>query len=311
MSGDPLYHDFRSYLKDRLGGEVRKVSVDAGFSCPNRDGTVGAGGCAYCVNSAFVPGNADLRLPLREQLARGVAAARRRAPAAKFLAYFQPNSNTYAPLETLRKKYEEALAMDGIIGLCIGTRPDCLGPGVPEYLSELARRYFVQLELGLQTANDATLAAINRGHTVADFRAAAARCRGLGFDLCAHVIVGLPGEGGEDFLRTARLVAECGVNGIKIHNLHVVRGSGLESQYRAGRIEVLSLPAYAEAVADMLEVLPWRINIQRLHGTAPAGQLLAPDWCRDGNAVRREITLVLHERGSRQGCRSEGSKTQT
>ncbi len=298
----PLYHRYSQDLRKRFGVRVQKVSVDAGFSCPNRDGTVGTGGCSYCVNAAFTPATARRTPGVRAQLLAGAARVARRHPNAGILAYFQPFSNTHGPVEYLRSVYEEALACEGVVGLAVGTRPDCLDGAKIDLLASLAERCYVQLELGLQSARDDTLRRINRGHTVNCFLEAMARCAGRGFDICGHMITGLPGETRADALRTARVMADAGITGIKVHSLHLVRGAPLTKEHEREPFALLSMQEHVGVVCDILERLPWRITIQRLWGTAPASWLVAPAWCLRGHKVEQAITEELRRRNSRQGA---------
>ncbi len=293
-----LWHGYGAYLRRRFGAPVRKVAIDAGFTCPNRDGTRGSGGCVYCDNASFNPNRQGPRLPVAEQVRIGMRAAR---GAEIFIAYFQAYTNTYAPVECLRALYEEALAVEGVVGLAIGTRPDCIDEATLDLLEELARRAYVQLEYGLQSACDETLARIDRGHTVADYVEAMDRSRGRGLHLTGHMIVGLPGESLDDFLHTQAVMVAAGIDSIKYHNLHVVKGSRLAEVHANEPVELMTLEAYADALATLLEQLPWRVVVQRVHGTAPKDRLVAPDWCLDGNCVRLAVERVLQERGTRQG----------
>src|SRR5205823_11867642 len=219
------YHPLSRALRARFGGKVYRVTIDAGFTCPNVDGTVAVGGCVYCDNRSFSPNRRLPRATVREQVERGVALLHRRYGADRFLAYFQAATNTYAPVAKLRQLYDEALAHPQIIGLAIGTRPDCVPEPVLDLLQSYARERYVCLELGLQSMHDRSLDWMNRGHHFDAFVDAVSRSQGRGLDLCAHVILGLPGESSDDMLATASALAALPVNAVKIHNLHVVRNT--------------------------------------------------------------------------------------
>jgi hypothetical protein len=298
------YHPLGGWLRRRFGRRVQKVSVDGGFTCPNVDGTVAVGGCVFCDNRSFSPSRRAPRAGITQQLERGIRLLKHRYDVDRFFAYFQPATNTYAPVERLRPLYEEALAHPKVVGLAIGTRPDCVPDDVLDLIEELARRTYVSLELGLQTIHDRSLDWMNRGHHHEQFVDAVARARGRGFSLCAHVILGLPGESRECMRATAREVARQGLDAVKVHNLYVVRGTPMEADYRAGKVPLLSLPEYASLVADFLELLPPEMVIERTSGEAPGDYLVAPDWCRDKPAIRHAILDELARRDSWQGkCR--------
>jgi radical SAM protein (TIGR01212 family) len=297
------YYAFGRFLRDRFGSRVFRVTVDGGFTCPNVDGTVAVGGCVYCDNRSFSPNRRLPRTSVREQVSRGVAVLQKRYRADRFLAYFQAATNTYAPVEKLRRLYDEALEHPQIVGLAIGTRPDCVPEPVLELLRGYARDRYVCLELGLQTIHDRSLDWMNRGHHFDCFVDAVQRCQGRGLDLCAHVILGLPGESYADMLATADALAALPVNGVKIHNLHVVRHTPLEDQYMAGEVRLLELPNYVELVCDFLERLPPNMVIHRLSGDAPPDYLVAPAWCLDKPALLRAIDAELARRDSWQGRR--------
>jgi len=300
--GGKRYRALGPWLRERFGGPVFKAPVDAGLSCPNRDGTVGTGGCTYCSNPAFSPARASL--PVRDQIARAIDSCRRRATG--FIAYFQSYSNTHAPLVRLGELYEEALSCPGVVGLAIGTRPDCLPPPVVEYLAELGKRRPLWLELGLQSACDHTLAEINRGHSVADFTDAAERCHRAGIDVVAHLIVGLPGEGRTEVLDSARLLGRLGVAGVKLHPLHVVRSTVLEGQFYRGRVPLMGPRQYVEMVCETLGVLPASTVIHRLQADCPRDRLVAPAWINRKSAILNEIDHTLRARNGWQGKRFSG-----
>jgi len=261
--------------------------VDAGFSCPNRDGTKGAGGCIYCDNAAFSP---LLKGGIKEQALQQIERMKR--PPGAVVVYFQPFSNTYGAPERLRKVYAEALAVPGVRAIAVGTRPDCVDGGVFNVLEELAGSVDVFLELGVQSANDVTLKRINRGHgwaeTEAAFKLAAAHKR---IFTAAHLIIGLPGEGREDALRTARMTAELRPHGIKLHHLHVVRNTPLEKEYREGRVKVLSEAEYTALAVDTIHAFPPDTVLHRLMGETLGEALVTPVWKRSKQEIASEILM--------------------
>ena len=301
MAARPPYRDLNSYLRGRFGERVQKISLDAGLTCPNRDGRVGTGGCLYCNARGSGTGAWTRGQSLAAQLAEGMARLSRRYQAARFIAYFQSFSNTYAPLTKLRELYEEALAFPQVVGLSIGTRPDCLTDEVLDLLAGYAPERLVWLELGLQSAHDATLQRLNRGHDVACFSAAVDRAAARGLEVVAHVILGLPGEGPREMAATADYLARLPVHGVKIHLLYVVKGSGLARLHDAGEYACLTEDRYVELVVDFIERLPPHLVIHRLTGDPHAGELLAPAWCLDKSRVLKRLREEFSRRGTGQG----------
>ncbi len=272
---------FNQYLKEKYGGRIQKISIDAGFTCPNRDGYVAFGGCTFCNNTSFSP-YAMTKQSVEEQIEKSMNFYQKRFKNIKgYIAYFQAFSNTYAPVEKLQEIYDKAMEYPEIIGMSIGTRPDV----VPEPVLDLIATYTTQkpeiwLEYGLQTANIKTLRDINRGHGVSEFVDAVLRTKKRpGIKVCAHMIVGLPGDEYEDYIETAKLIAALPIDGIKIHPLHVVKHTVMAKQYADGEFGVLELEEYARIVADLLEYLPEDIIVHRLTGEAKEDELIAPDWC--------------------------------
>jgi uncharacterized protein len=301
LRGDLPYRDLNSYLKERFGGRVQKVTLDAGLTCPNRDGRLGVGGCLYCNARGSGTGAFGRGVGIKEQLEEGMTRLARRYGANRFIAYFQSFSNTYAPLEVLEALYNEALACPEVVGLSIGTRPDCLSPEILDLLAEIARERLLWLELGLQSFNDETLRRINRGHDAACFARAAKAAAARGLEVVAHVILGLPGEGPADMAATARFLGGLPVQGVKLHLLYVVRGSALEGLYRQGNYRPLEEGEYVRLAADFLELLPPHLIIHRLTGDPHPEELVAPEWCRHKSRVLTAIREELNLRGSRQG----------
>jgi hypothetical protein len=295
------YFDLNTYFHQRFGQRVHKLTVDAGLTCPNRDGRVGRGGCIYC-NARGSGTGAHMRgLSITQQLEASKAAVSRRFKAKKFLAYFQSFSNTYASLEKLKSLYDEALAVSDIVGLAIGTRPDCINPGVLELLQTYARDHLVWVEYGLQSAHDSTLALINRGHDSACFKAAVAATADRGIQICAHIILGLPGEIRAQMQATADFLTGLPIDGIKLHLLYVARKTRLDDLYARGAYQCLEQKEYVDLVCDVLERLPPAVVIQRLTGDPHKNELVAPLWALQKAETLDMIQQRLVERNTWQG----------
>ncbi len=293
------YYDLKSYWRNLFGCNVHKLQIDAGFTCPNRDGHVAVGGCIYCDGRGSKLRQQGELPSVTEQIVQGKKYYTKQA--AKFIAYFQTFTNTYAPVEKLRALYDEALAQDDVIGLSIGTRPDCLGPDVVELLSCYAKKYHVWVELGLQSVHDKTLQFINRGHNFQQFLDAMNALAGKDLNICVHIIIGLPGESDKDVLTTAKTLAALPVNGIKIHSLLALEGTTLGDMYKKGDVQMISREKYISLVADILEVLPPEIVIQRLTADGYRDIFLAPDWAMNKLDVLNTINKELERRDSYQG----------
>ncbi len=297
----PIF-SFGDYLKQRFPYRVHKVTVNAGLNCPNRDGTKGHGGCTYCNNRSFNPNIRRRLAGIAEQIAAGRRVVARRTGARRVLAYFQAYSNTYGRLHELCALYEEALSCPGVVGLVIGTRPDCVDEAVLDVLAGYrGKGAEVWLEYGLQSAHDATLARINRGHGFAEYARAVRVTRARGLPVCVHLILGLPGEDRAMMLDTLHQVRRVGADGIKFHPLHVVRNTMMAHEWRRGEIALLNQGVYVRLVCDMLERLPAQWAVHRLTGTAASDVLLAPEWCSRKWAVINAIYAEMLRRGSRQG----------
>ncbi len=299
------YNLFSSHLKSRFGGRVHKISVDAGLSCPNRGATRSRPGCLFCDPGGSGAVGIDRGAQVAEQIERGKEVMRRKYKAQRFIAYFQPFSNTAAPVEDLRRLYDEALGVEDVVGLAVGTRPDCCPPEVFELLTEYHRRTYFWLELGLQSMHDRTLDFLRRGHSYACFREAFDRAKDQGLRVCVHVILGLPGESRDDMLATANEMARLQVDGIKIHLLHVLDGTPLGEMYRRGEIAVLCQDDYVQLVTDFIARLHPRTLVQRLTGDGPRDRLLAPLWSLKKWEVINAVDDALNQRDMRQGsdCR--------
>jgi radical SAM protein (TIGR01212 family) len=306
MSGLPAlsdrpYRAFSRFLRERFGAKVYRVTIDAGFTCPNVDGSVAVGGCVYCDNRSFSPNRRLPRTTVTEQVRHGVELLQKRYGAQQFLAYFQAGTNTYASVDKLRRLYDEALQHPAIVGLIVGTRPDCLPEPVLQLLEGYARKQWVCVELGLQTIHNRSLDWMNRGHHYDVFADAMNRARGRSLNLCAHVILGLPSESHSDMMATADACASMGLDGIKIHNLHVVHDTPLQQMYESGAVRMFERDEYVDVLCDFLERLPPEMVIHRLSGDAPPDFLVAPTWCLDKPGLLAAIEGEFSRRGTRQG----------
>lgn len=294
-------HTFGQWLLAKHGERVHKIALDAGFTCPNRDGSKGIGGCTFCNNASFSP-NDRKSAPLAEQLDSGRRGIARRTRASKYLAYFQAYTNTYADVASLRAQYDQALAVEGMIGLSVGTRPDCVSPAVLDLLAEYHDRGMeVWLELGLQSAFDESLERVNRGHGLKEYIQTTVAARRLGIPVCTHLIVGMPGEDGWHARESLDIVLDIGTDGLKLHPLHVVKGTQLANEWRRGEYPPLPRDDYVQIAADLIERTPWEVLYHRVTGTAPAKLLLAPEWCSQKWPVVNAVVAELQRRGSRQG----------
>ncbi|MGD8468277.1 MAG: TIGR01212 family radical SAM protein [Desulfobacterales bacterium] len=301
MVAQNRYNDFNTYLRHIFGCRVQKITVDAGLTCPNRDGTISTGGCIYCNKRGSGTGAHAKGLSVTQQLINGKRALAKRYKAKKFIAYFQSFSNTYAPLPTLQRLYAEALSVDDVVGLSIGTRPDCVDDAVLDLLQDYAKRHLIWIEYGLQSAKDATLAFINRGHNVQCFRDSVEQTRHRNIKICAHVILGLPHETRQDMLHTAKTLSALHIDGVKLHLLYVVKGTPLEALYLQGDFECLQQDAYVNLVCDFLERIPSEMVVQRLTGDPHPAELVAPAWALNKSETLEQIRLTLAKRDSWQG----------
>jgi radical SAM protein (TIGR01212 family) len=278
------------------------------MTCPNRDGTKGKRGCVYCDASGSGSGELAKGSSIKQQIEAGIAWAKSRFKATKFIAYYQSFTNTYAPIDKLRSIYDEGLSHPDIVGLAIGTRPDCVPDEVLDLIHAYSDSKLVWLELGLQSANTNTLRRINRGHTVADFVDAVSRAKLRRINVCAHIIVGLPGETNEDFTETADLLAALRIEGVKIHSLYIPVGSQLAADYAEGLVSLLSREEYVQSVCDFLEHIPSQTVIQRLTGETSRDRLLAPDWALDKRVTIEMIQSELERRNTNQGSKCRFTK---
>ena len=295
------YYSYNHFLRQKFGTRVQKVSIDAKFTCPNVDGTVATGGCTFCDNRSFSPSRRLPRQAITDQIDEGIKQLRRRYHKVdQFIAYFQPATNTYAPVDRLREVYEEALAHPQVVGMAIGTRPDCVPDDVLDLLSEIGERTYLSVEYGMQTIHDRSLDWMNRGHHHDAFLDAMARSRHRPFEICAHVMLGLPGETRECMLQTARELARLGLDAVKIHNLYCVRNTPLADQVERGEVTLMEREEYIATLIDFLELLPPTTLVERVSGDAPPDYFVGPAWCLDKPAVRLALDAELTRRDTCQ-----------
>ena len=299
------YHTFNEHLRERFGGKIFKVSLDAGFTCPNRDGALGRGGCVYCSERGSGDFAGEQGLSLHDQFIEVTARMEKKWPNANYIAYFQAYTNTYAPAERLHEVYEEALAEEKVVGLAISTRPDCLPENVLDYLEELNQRTYLWLELGLQSIHDRTMQWIERGHNYAQFLKGLEMLHSRGIRVCVHIILGLPGETKAEMMATAQAVSKMPLQGIKIHLLHVLRGTPLAAIYQREPFELMTKDDYVALVVDILEILPPEIVIQRLTGDGPPDDLIGPLWSLKKWEVLNAIDAEFARRDTWQGKKAK------
>jgi radical SAM protein (TIGR01212 family) len=296
-----LYNSYGAFLREKFDCRVHKIIVDAGFTCPNRDGLLGSGGCTYCNNDAFRPASAKQPESISLQVRNGMEYLRHRYRARKFIAYFQPFTNTYGPLEQLVPIYESALCHPDIVGIAVGTRPDCIDEEKLSWFAQLARSCFVALEYGLESIYDRTLERIHRGHDFACWAKAVARTRDRGIHIGVHLILGFPWETREEMLAAADVISHAGLHFLKLHHLHVVRGTELAREYEEKPFPMLSCGEYVNLVVDFLERLNPDICVERLFGIAPDELLIAPRWSMTKAELQHAIEQALAERKTFQG----------
>ncbi|RIJ45687.1 TIGR01212 family radical SAM protein [Maribellus luteus] len=297
------YNDFPTYFRALFSERVQKVSIDAGFTCPNRDGSKGLGGCTYCNNKTFKPTYCNLENSVSSQVLKGIDFFARKYEAMKFLAYFQAYTNTYAPLDDLKRLYEEALEHPKIVGLVISTRPDAVSNELLDYLAELSRKVYVMVEFGLESHLDRTLESINRGHSFSESVWALEETAKRGINNCAHMIVGLPGESRDELLDQARTVSQLPVKNLKLHQLQIHHGTILARQYNENpeRFHLYTAEEYIELVVDYLELLNPAIIVERFISQAPPDLLIAPKWGLKNFEFVAKVEKRLAERNTWQG----------
>lgn len=304
MQIEKRYNDFSSFIRRKFNGRVQKVSIDAGFTCPNKDGTKGLGGCTYCNNNTFNPDYCKPIKPIRVQIDEGIEFFSKKYKAQKYLAYFQAFTNTYAPLADLKKMYEEALEHEDVIGLVIATRPDSIKDEVLDYLQELAAvGYFIKLEFGLESTKNKTLEVINRCQTHEEAIDAFSRAKGRGLHLGGHLILGLPGETKEDMLEHARRVSELPINTLKIHHLQIVKHTMMAHQFKntPEMFTFMELDEYIDLVVDFIKLLKPEIIIERFFSESPPRMLIHPKYGLKNFEVKHLVEKRLEERNAMQG----------
>ena len=301
------YNSFSKWIRERFPFRVQKISVDAGFSCPNRDGSISSGGCSFCDNRTFNPSYCNGTLSIGRQISDGKAFFARKYPDMKYLAYFQAYSNTYASLDTIRRRYEEALACDDVVGLVVGTRPDCINDELLDYLERRNRQTFLTVEYGIESTCDATLKRINRGHTFECSRRAIAATHDRGIITGGHIIVGLPGESAADIIRQAESISLTKLDILKIHQLQIIRGTRLAEEYAAKPFHVFSVDEYIRTIGEYIQHLRKDIVIERFVSQSPKGLLLAPDWGLKNYEFTNRLNNYLRERNIRQGSLFNGA----
>ncbi len=301
VQGKRRYTDYNSYLRSVFGQRVQKIVVDAGLNCPNRDGTLSFGGCIYCNSRGSGTGAFSRGISIKQQVEQGKRIMAKRYKAKKFLAYFQSYTNTYTSCKNMKHMFDDALSVEGVTGLAIGTRPDCIDREKLDLIESYTNRYLVWIEYGLQSVHDATLKFINRGHDFNCFKKAVEMTKDRNIKICAHIILGLPGETKDMMLETARIIADLGIDGVKIHLLYIVKGTPLEKLWRDGQYKCMEQREYTDIVCDILEILPQNIIIQRITGDPHPHELVAPQWSLDKSGTFQLIQDTLEKRNSWQG----------
>ena len=298
-----LYYDFASFLSQYFDGKVQKISIHAGFTCPNRDGSKGTGGCTYCNNQTFNPDYCKPEFGIRRQLEDGISFFARKYPQMRYLAYFQAYTNTYGELEQLKAMYDEALSVDGVVGLVIGTRPDCMPPALLDYIEELSRKTFVMVEYGIESGNDETLRRINRGHDFATAIDAIRRTHERGILVGGHLILGLPGEDHDELMRQAEAIAALPLDMVKLHQLQLIRGTRMAREYeeRPEDFHLYTVDEYIDLAIDYIERLPGTMVIERFISQSPRSLLIAPDWGMKNYQFVDRLRHRMQERDTWQG----------
>lgn len=297
------FNDLNGWLRSVFGQRVQKVTVDAGLTCPNRDGSISKGGCIFCNPKGSGSGAYSKGISITKQIENGKKYLSRRYKANMFLAYFQAFTNTYASVEILKQLYDEALSVDGVVGLSIGTRPDCVDDSILELLGHYTKKHLIWVEYGMQSIHNQTLKLVNRGHDFECFQKVAKATQKCGVKVCAHVILGLPGETKQMMYDTANKLADLRIDGVKIHLLYVIKGTVLENMYHNKKYICLEQNEYVELVCDFLELLPSDTVIHRITGDPHLDELVAPLWAVDKNGTRNMINNLLEVRKSCQGFR--------
>ena len=303
MNPEMLYNDLSGFLAKHFPWKVQKISINAGFTCPNRDGTVGYGGCTYCNNQTFNPAYCDNGKSVSRQLEEGKLFFAHKYPEMKYLAYFQAYTNTYAGLEELKRKYEEALAVEDVVGLVIGTRPDCMPDSLLDYLEALSKRTFLLVEYGIESTNDDTLKRINRGHTFAVSADAIRRTAARGIPVGGHIILGLPGEDREMLIKQAGILSELPLTTLKLHQLQLIKGTRMACEYEKApeNFHLYTADEYIDLVIDYIEHLRPDMVLERFISQSPKELLIAPDWGLKNYQFTNKVRAKMKDRGTRQG----------
>ncbi len=295
------YNDFGAWLRSHFPYKVQKISVDAGFTCPNRDGRIGRGGCTFCDNNTFNPSYCNKNSSIREQLETGKKFFARKYPEMKYLAYFQAYTNTYAPLDTLKRMYEEALGTENVVGIVIGTRPDCVNKELLDYLGSLSQQVFVSVEYGIESTNDTTLKNINRGHSFDCARRAISETAARGITVGGHVILGLPGEDTQESLRQASIISQTELDILKIHQLQIIRGTRLEREYSEHPFHLYTPEEYIGLLTEYIRRLRPNIVLDRFTSQSPADMLVAPRWGLKNHEFADRLANHMRAVGAYQG----------
>lgn len=297
------YNDFSTYLRKCFGCKVQKITIDGGFTCPNRDGSVGRGGCTFCDNRTFSPAYCNREKSVTEQMRDGIAFFAHKYPAMRYLAYFQAYTNTYAPLVELQRRYEEALAVDGCVGLVIGTRPDCMPEALLDFLQILSKKVYVLVEYGIESTDERTLIRINRGHDYAVSVDAVCRTASRGIPVGAHIILGLPGETRGMLMKQAEELSRLPLTTLKLHQLQLIRGTRMASEYYEcpQDFSLFTLEEYVETVVDYVERLHPGIVLERFASQSPKDLLIAPDWGIKNYELVEIVKRRMRERDTWQG----------
>lgn len=302
-SGDKRYNDFSGYFRGKFNGRVQKISIDAGFTCPNRDGSRGIGGCSYCNNLTFSPAYCNLEKSVTNQLQEGIEFFSRKYASMKYLAYFQAYSNTYAPLENLTKLYREALEHPEVIGLVIATRPDCLTVEILDFLQELSKDYYIMIEFGIESHLNSSLEKMNRGHSFEESVWALNETARRKIHNCAHLILGLPGETNDDFLDQARVISKLPIENLKLHQLQIHKGTRMYREYILDQSEfkMFTVDEYLDLCVRYLELLNPEIIVERFVSEAPDELLVAPRWGLKNFEFTAKLEKMLAKRDTWQG----------
>lgn len=296
-----LYNDYGAWIRSKFPFRVQKISIDAGFACPNRDGHAGIGGCTFCDNRTFNPSYCQPSKSIAEQISEGKAFFARKYTGMKYLAYFQAYSNTYASVETLKRRYEEALSQEDVVGIIIGTRPDCAGSNVMDYLERLNRQTFMIVEYGIESVSDQTLLRVNRGHDFECSQRAIAETHNRGILTCGHIILGLPGESAEDNVRQADVVSSLELDILKLHQLQIIRGTQLAEEYSREPFKLYTADEYIDLCIRYLERLRNDIIVERFVSQSPADMLIAPKWGLKNYEFTNRLVNEMKRRGTWQG----------